>query len=82
MMSKTHDYSCPSWGRSVEVLSVSDSGMTAKVLGFGTGVKEGDFLILPNGNDGTTRYRVKKLRHKRPADCWAADIEFQPRARK
>lgn len=75
----THDYSKPTWGHAVTVTSVDESHDTAKVIGFGHGVKTGDYLILPGGAGRTTRYRITKWEQKRPADCWAADIEFAPR---
>lgn len=75
-MSKTHDYTSPTWGHAVYVISVD--GDQARVIGFGHGVSKGDMLLLPNGA-GTTRYRVKTVRYGRPSDCWTADAEFSPR---
>ena len=76
---QTHDYTRMRWGHSVSFISISDDGRSAKVLGHGFGVKEGDFLLLSNGSNATTRYRIAKWEQKRPSDCWGADIEFAPR---
>ena len=76
MTPSTHDYTRPTWGHAVEVISIN--GHEARVIGFGRGVHAGDYLLLPNGL-GSTRYRIDSLEHKRPADCWAASISFAPR---
>lgn len=72
----THDYSRPTWGHAVEVIAVE--GQSARVIGFGFDVGQGDLLLLPNGA-GTTRYSVESIQYKRPADCWVAGIKFMPR---
>lgn len=79
-MSKTHDYSVPGWGHAVSVLSVEKDGQEIRVSGFGHGVTRGDYLILPDGEGGTTRYRVMRIRRMiDPADMWFADLTFSPR---
>lgn len=75
----THDYTQLGWGHNITFMSIRPDGMLARVIGHGHGVREGDFLILANGAS-TTRYRVASWEQKRPSDCWAADIEFAPRA--
>lgn len=76
---ETHDYTQLYWGHNITFISISEDGKTASVVGHGLGVKVGDYLILANGPRATTRYRIKKLKWKRPADCWSANIEFAPR---
>lgn len=75
----THDYTSLGWGHNITFMSIRPDGMRARVISHGNGVRQGDFLILVNGA-GTTRYRVANWEQKRPSDCWAADIEFAPRA--
>lgn len=77
----THDYTSLGWGHNITVMSISPDGTRARVIGHGNGVRQGDFLILKN-QGSTTRYRVATWEQKRPSDCWAADIEFAPRAAK
>jgi hypothetical protein len=75
----THDYTSLSWGHNITFISISPDGTRARVICHGHGVRHGDFLILPS-HGSTTRYRVAAWEQKRPSDCWAADIEFAPRA--
>jgi len=77
--SVTHDYTKPTWGHNITFLTVSEEGTVGTVLGYGHGVKKGDFLLLANGPTETTRYRVQKWHQARPADCWRARIVFAPR---
>lgn len=72
----THDYTQSQWGHAIYVISIGDN--TARVIGFGVGVRQGDYLLLEN-DTGSTRYRVEAIERKRPADCWGADLTFAPR---
>jgi hypothetical protein len=78
---KTHDYTCRSWGRNFTIIEIFDGGMRLDIMGWGYGISKGDFLILPNGNE-TTRYLIKFIEYKsNPPDMWQAMVEFAPRAR-
>jgi hypothetical protein len=67
---QTHDYG---------MARVTDGGMRLRIAGWGKGIKAGDYLILPNGND-TTRYRVEDINYRMdPPDMWFADAVFAPR---
>ncbi len=75
----THDYSFSVWGHAVDVLRVIDDGAKLRVAGFGHGVKENDYIILPNKGQ-TTRYQVTCIRYcGDPRDMWFADVVFSPR---
>lgn len=77
---REHDFSDKTWGNSCSVTKVGVGGMSISLYGWRRGIKEGDFLILPNKAD-TTRYKVSSIRYKRdPADMWFAEAEFAPRA--
>jgi hypothetical protein len=42
-------------------------------------IREGDYLLLQNG-DTSTRYRVKRIRYYMdPKDMWEAEVVFAPR---
>lgn len=74
-----HDFTRLGWGHNITFIRIGLDGLSASVIGHGVGVEQGDYLILGNGPSETTRYRVVKLEHRRPADCWSATIEFAPR---
>ena len=74
-----HDFTSLGWGHNITFIRMGLDGLSASVIGHGVGVEQGDYLILANGPSETTRYRVAKLEHKQPADCWSATIEFAPR---
>lgn len=79
MSGKTHDYTQLRWGHNIEFIRISDDGCQARIVGFGQGVGQDDYLVLANGPDQTTRYRITQFEQQRPNDCWSADIEFAPR---
>jgi hypothetical protein len=56
-----------------------DGGMRLRMAGWGLGIKDGDYLILPNGSN-TTRYQVERISYRAdPPDMWFADVVFAPR---
>ena len=74
---KTHDYTIRTWGHNVN-WSVKDE-VTLSANGWGTGIRAGDYLLLPNG-DRSTRYEVREIRYMRdPRDQWFAELVFAPR---
>lgn len=79
MSGMTHDYTQLRWGHNIEFIHISEDGRHARVVGFGHGVCQDDFLVLANGPGCTTRYRITQFEHRRPSDCWRAHIEFAPR---
>ncbi len=69
-MTRGHDFS------TFEVIS---GGMKLKLMGHGSGIKKGDYLILPNGAD-TTRYKVDTVEYfLDPSDMWKIEASFAPR---
>jgi hypothetical protein len=79
-MPKTHDYTRSAWGHNVVIVAVKDGGMKLNVCGWGHGVCEGDFLLLPN-KAISTRYVVEHVEYfSDPSDMWAADLAFAPRS--
>lgn len=77
----THDYTRREWGWDYFIDKVLDGGVTLKAGGWGVGILEGDFLIMPNNHGRTTtRYRVVSIRYERdPHDMWWAELRFAPR---
>jgi len=74
----THDYTRRGWGHDYTFTPIA-GGLTARMSGWGDGIKAGDFLILPNGTQ-TTRYRVESIRYEwDPKDMWHATVAFAPR---
>lgn len=75
----THDFSCTTWGWDYTFTPV-DKDLKGSATGWGYGISAGDYLILKNGEDGTTRYRVMDIKYfLDPADMWTANLEFAPR---
>ena len=78
---QTHDYTCPKrgWGHDFTVMEIFDGGKTLDLSGWGRGICEGDYLILPS-KEGSTRYQVSSIRYMDdPTDQWFAKANFAPR---
>ena len=75
----THDYSAREWGRNYNIQNIHNDGMKLSLVGWGLGIKVGDFIIVKNGND-TTRYKFDSIRYcSDPHDMWFAETSFSPR---
>ena len=75
----THDLSKKSWGCNYEIMSLENNGYNAKIAGWHSGIRNGDYLLLKNG-DGSTRYKVSSIRYcSDPEDMFFATIDFSPR---
>lgn len=76
---KTHDLSMQAWGRNYNVMNIHKKGMKVDLVGWCSGIKKGDYLLLRQG-DGTTRYLVDDIRYEGdPEDMWFAETSFAPR---
>lgn len=76
---QTHDFTRRYWGHDYVIYKVIDGGMQLQASGWGYGIKQGDYLLLPNGAD-STRYQVVEINYKRnPKDQWFATLAFVPR---
>ena len=74
---KTHDYTARGWGRDLSWRVGENT--TLKANGRGVGIREGDDLLLPNG-DQSARYQVREIRSMtNPLDQWFATPAFAPR---
>lgn len=76
----THDYTHRRWGHDFTIMSVGGpNGQVLHACGWGRGIHNGDFLILPNGGS-TTRYSVSEIDYYLdPPDMWTAVLAFAPR---
>jgi hypothetical protein len=75
---RTHDYTRRGWGHDY-TFKPRDGGQRGRVMGWGHGLRDGDYLLLQNG-DGSTRYRIVLVKYLgNPNDMWSADVEFAPR---
>lgn len=85
----THNYGpgrrC--WGHDYVITQTINGGQQLKVSGWGPlglgpvigRIKQGDYLLIQNGNRDT-RYQVAEVSyHSDPADMWAATLDFAPR---
>lgn len=75
----THDISRKTWGCNYNVMEIRNEGMSVDLVGWRSGIKDGDFLLLKQDN-GTTRYLVESIRYEsNPSDMWFATASFAPR---
>lgn len=78
---RTHDYTKRDWGHDF-TFDPGRGGLEAKMMGWGFGIQEGDYLVLPHSKGDTTRYRVARIEYYRdPPDMWRADVTFAPRTK-
>lgn len=83
-MSETHDYSGNNryWGHDY-TFEPHKGGRRGRAMGWGHGIRKGDYLILDNGPGETTRYRVMNIGYfPDPPDMWKAELKFAPREEK
>ena len=70
----THDYTVSEWGHNYHITSIRDGGNSVSLTGWGRGLKKGDYLILRNGKDDTTRYEISSVKYfSDPDDMWSVD---------
>jgi hypothetical protein len=78
----THDYTRRSWGHDYTYKPLDPDGLKATMMGWGCGIKVGDYLLLENDKLGT-RYIVDEIKYFRnPYDMWEAKVSFAPRQHK
>jgi hypothetical protein len=76
---KTHDFSHSVWGNAV-YYKVLDDGMVLDAHGFRKGIAVGDYIIIGQANNKSTRYKVDKIKYcTDPSDMWFATLSFAPR---
>jgi hypothetical protein len=74
-----HDYTRRFWGHNFTFNPIKN-GKEGHMMGWGLGLANGDYLILPNQGK-TTRYQIKGIKYfDNPEDMWSADVVFAPRA--
>lgn len=74
---RVHDYHNRYWGHDYAIKPDPDP-ITARVTGWGDGVRQHDLLLLPNG-DGACFYEIETIERPRdPGDMWFADCRFVP----
>lgn len=77
-MNKTYDYTKRYIGHDF-IFHPQDAGLKGHMYGWGLGLVNSDYLILPNGIDNT-RYQIKSISYfLDPSDMWTADVIFAPR---
>jgi hypothetical protein len=77
---QTHDYTVRKWGHDY-TFDPLDEGQRGRMIGWGRGLLNGDYLLLENPESGhPTRYRIKAVTYfHNPGDMWRADVVFAPR---
>lgn len=73
-----HDFRKPRWGHNVTVMDIpGGSGHELKVAGWCLGVSVGDYLALPNGDHGWSRYQVDEINYQgNPRDMFFATLSW------
>ena len=75
----THDYTKRYWGHDYTFDPI-DKGQKASMMGWGLGIKNGDYILLQDGPDRSTRYQITKIEYMSdPQDMWSAKAVFAPR---
>lgn len=83
-MRKTHDYTNPCWGHDL-TFEIEDGGRRLSAMGWGHGIRDGDFILIENKNpspgaNSSTRYRFTEVKYLGdPSDMWSATLIFAPR---
>lgn len=81
MKTKTHDYTRRGWGHDF-TFEPEQGGKQGSMMGWGHGLNNGDYLILPV-RGGTTRYQIETVEYfMNPSDMWKASVVFAPRSGK
>lgn len=76
--SRVHDYTRRGWGRDY-VLDPGADPVSARVQGWGYGLRRGDFLVLPHSAGGVAVYRLEDVGYRlEPADVWVGRASFVP----
>lgn len=82
MSGNTHDYTEPKrhFGHDLTYSLVNPDGTEVRAIGWGSGISEGDYILLSHADGDVTRYRFDTVNYKRdPADMWTARLIFSPR---
>jgi hypothetical protein len=78
-MGKTHDYTRRCCGHDFTILHIAEGGDKLRVVGWGMGLRKGDYVLLPNKTQ-STRYRIDSISYQAdPADMWLAFLSFAAR---
>jgi hypothetical protein len=81
MAESTHDYRAATrgWGHDY-TYTPSDEGLRARMMGWGRGIRQNDYLLLTNpSTGGTPRYRVINIAYAHdPPDMWRAEVVYDP----
>ena len=74
-----HDFRDDLWGHSANIGKVMNGGINVEIpFGFGSGVRQGDFIIKKNGDDFAT-YRIDTIKYRAdPRDSWEATATHTP----
>lgn len=73
-----HDYTVRGWGHDYTFKPIN-GGLLGRMQGWGGGLEDGHYLILPNKGK-TTRYLIERCGYYGdPPDMWWADVVFAPR---
>lgn len=78
---QTHDYGPGRrfWGHDYTYTPGVDADK-GSAMGWGYGLRNGDFLLLDDQHGGRARYLIDKVRYVgNPQDMWSADLTFSPR---
>jgi hypothetical protein len=76
---RTLDYTRRYWGHDFALTPSKEGKILEGHVWSDVGIRQGDYVILPNG-DRTTRYQVETARWcGDPDDMWRVKLKFAPR---
>ena len=77
-----HDYTNRYWGHDYTITDVIDGGQQLIAMGWGHGLRVGDFIKIQN-KDSTTHYRIDEIEYMSdPSDMWDATLIFPKKVSK
>lgn len=80
MGERMHDYTRRGWGHDYGFTPMDPKGLRLDMYGWGGGIAAGDYLLLQDGPDRSSRYQVENIRYAGdPQDMWFAIAVFAPR---
>jgi hypothetical protein len=75
---RIHDYRKRYWGHDY-TLTPDPNPVTARITGWGDGLRRHDLLVVPHHAGGACFYEIEQIEYRMdPSDMWSARCRFVP----
>lgn len=75
---RVHDYRQRCWGHDY-TLTPDPDPVTARITGWGDGLRQHDLLLIPHSEGGSCFYEIEQIEYRRdPDDMWFSRCRFVP----